>query len=132
MHSIRRPDRTGRRLRLRGDRSHRANGKIDQIDDAPPQGIPVRIASVAPEYERVRSRLEQLSRYLGDADWLEGAFSAGDLMMVTVLRRLAGSGLLDPFPNLAAYVARGEARPAYGRAFAAQLAVFERRNDPSP
>ncbi len=82
--------------------------------------------------ERVRSRLEQLSRYLGDADWLEGAFSAGDLMMVTVLRRLAGSGLLDPFPNLAAYVARGEARPAYGRAFAAQLAVFERRNDPSP
>lgn len=82
--------------------------------------------------ERVRSRLEQLSRYLGDADWLEGAFSAGDLMMVTVLRRLAGSGLLDPFPNLADYVARGEARPAFGRAFAAQLAVFERRNDPSP
>jgi len=82
--------------------------------------------------ERVRSRLEQLSRYLGDADWLEGAFSAGDLMMVTVLRRLAGSGLLDPFPNLAAYVARGEARPAFRRAFAAQLAVFERRNDPSP
>lgn len=82
--------------------------------------------------ERVRSRLEQLSRYLGDADWLEGAFSAGDLMMVTVLRRLAGSGLLDPFPNLADYVARGEARPAFRRAFAAQLAVFERRNDPSP
>lgn len=82
--------------------------------------------------ERVRSRLEQLSRYLGDADWLEGGFSAGDLMMVTVLRRLAGSGLLDPFPNLAAYVARGEARPAFRRAFAAQLAVFERRNDPSP
>lgn len=77
--------------------------------------------------ERVRSRLEQLSRYLGDADWLEGGFSAGDLMMVTVLRRLAGSGLLDPFPNLADYVARGEARPAFRRAFAAQLAVFERR-----
>ena len=74
--------------------------------------------------DRVRDRLDQLSRRLGDADWLEGAFSAGDLMMVTVLRRLDGSGLLDAYPNLSAYVARGEARPAYQRAFAAQLAVF--------
>jgi glutathione S-transferase len=73
---------------------------------------------------RVRSRLDELSSRLGDADWLDGAFSAGDLMMVTVLRRLDGSGLLDAYPSLCAYIARGEARPAYQRAFAAQLAVF--------
>jgi glutathione S-transferase len=73
--------------------------------------------------ERVRNRLKQLSDHLGDAEWLEGAFSAGDLMMVSVLLRLRASGLLDEYPNLAAYVARGEARPAYKRAFAAQLAV---------
>jgi glutathione S-transferase len=73
---------------------------------------------------RLRARLDQLSHRLGGADWLDGAFSAGDLMMVTVLRRLATSGLLEDFPNIAAYVARGEARPAFKRAFAAQLAVF--------
>src|SRR6187399_2126338 len=73
--------------------------------------------------DRVRSRLGQLSRRLGDADWLDGAFSAGDLMMVSVLLRLKASGLLDEYPNLSAYVARGEARPAYKRAFDAQLAV---------
>ncbi len=73
--------------------------------------------------DRVRARLGQLSRRLGEADWLDGAFSAGDLMMVSVLLRLRMSGLLDAYANLAAYVARGEARPAYGRAFAAQLAV---------
>ena len=67
--------------------------------------------------------MEQLSRRLGDADWLDGGFSAGDLMMVHVLLRLRPSGILDEYPNLAAYVARGEARPAYKRAFAAQLAV---------
>ena len=72
----------------------------------------------------VRARLRLLSARLGDADWLDGAFSAGDLLMVQVLRRLHGSGLLEEFPNLATYVARGEARPAYKRAFAAQLAVF--------
>jgi glutathione S-transferase len=74
--------------------------------------------------ERVKARLNQLSARLGDADWLDGAFSAGDLMMVSVLLRLRGPGLLDQYPNLSAYVARGEARPAYRRAFAAQLAVF--------
>jgi glutathione S-transferase len=74
--------------------------------------------------DRVRVRLEELSSRLGHADWLDGAFSAGDLLMVTVLRRLDGSGLVEKHPNLAAYVARGEARPAYQRAFAAQLAVF--------
>ena len=74
--------------------------------------------------DRVRARLSQLSAKLGDADWLDGAFSAGDLMMVTVLRRLEGSGLLDGYPGLRAYIARGEARPAYQRAFADQLAVF--------
>ena len=68
----------------------------------------------------IRKRLGDLSRRLGEADWLDGAFSAGDLLMVTVLRRLHGSGLLEEHPNLAAYVARGEARPAYRRAFAAQ------------
>jgi len=72
---------------------------------------------------RVRERLRQLSARLGQADWLDGAFSAGDLMMVSVLLRLRASGLLDEFPNIAAYVARGEARPAYLRAFAAQLAI---------
>jgi glutathione S-transferase len=73
--------------------------------------------------DRIRHRLVQLSARLGDADWLDGAFSAGDLMMVSVLLRLRPSGLLDEFPNLAAYVARGEARPAYKRAFAAQWAI---------
>jgi glutathione S-transferase len=73
--------------------------------------------------DRVRYRLGQLSRRLGDADWLDGAFSAGDLMMVSVLLRLKSSGMLDEFPNLAAYLARGEARPAYKRAFDAQLAA---------
>ncbi|PDS40472.1 glutathione S-transferase [Rhizobium anhuiense] len=72
----------------------------------------------------IRKRLDDLSRRLGDADWLDGAFSAGDLLMVTVLLRLKGSDILDDHPNLSAYVARGEARPAYKRAFAAQLAVF--------
>lgn len=75
--------------------------------------------------ERVRVRLGQLSAKLGRSDWLDGAFSAGDLIMVHALRRLEGSGLLEEHPNLAAYVARGEARPAYQRAFAAQLAVFK-------
>jgi len=74
--------------------------------------------------DRIRSRLGELSHRLGDADWLDGAFSAGDLMMVSVLLRLGGSGLVEECPNLSAYIARGEARPAYKRAFAAQLAVF--------
>ncbi|WP_442583748.1 glutathione S-transferase family protein [Mesorhizobium sp. ASY16-5R] len=74
--------------------------------------------------DRVRFRLDQLSSRLGNADWLEGAFSAGDLLMATVLRRLEGSGLLEEYPNLSAYVARAMARPAYRRAFDAQLAVF--------
>ena len=72
--------------------------------------------------DRIRDRLHQLSARLGAADWLDGAFSAGDLMMVSVLLRVRPSGVLDEFPSLAAYVARGEARPAYKRAFAAQLA----------
>lgn len=74
--------------------------------------------------DRVRTRLSQLSTRLGDSDWLDEAFSAGDLMMVHVLQRLKPSGILNEFPNLAAYIARGETRPAYRRAFAAQLAVF--------
>jgi glutathione S-transferase len=73
--------------------------------------------------DRVRARLKQLSARLGDADWLDGAFSAGDLMMVSVLLRSRASGILDEYPTLAAYVAHGEARPAYQRAFEAQLAV---------
>ncbi|TIS53754.1 glutathione S-transferase family protein [Mesorhizobium sp.] len=74
--------------------------------------------------DRVRDRLKPLSARLGSADWLDGGFSAGDLMMVSVLLRLKSSGILDGYPNLAAYVARGEARPAYKRAFDAQLAVY--------
>ena len=73
---------------------------------------------------RVRDRLTQLANRLGDADWLDGAFSAGDLLMVNVLRRPAAASLLGDYPNLAAYVARGEARPAFKRAFEAQHAVF--------
>jgi glutathione S-transferase len=74
--------------------------------------------------DRIRVRLGALSARLGGADWLDGAFSAGDLMMVMVLRRLDGMDILNEYPNLAAYVARGEARPAFKRAFDAQLAVF--------
>lgn len=74
--------------------------------------------------QTIRTRLGDLSRHLGDADWLDGEFSAGDLLMVTVLRRLIGSGILEDYPNLSAYVARAEARPAHKRAFDAQLAVF--------
>ena len=73
---------------------------------------------------RVRVRLDDLSSRLGDANWLDDAFSAGDLLMVTVLRRLSGSGMLDKYANLSAYVARGEARAAFKRAFEAQLSVF--------
>ena len=59
--------------------------------------------------DRVRERLGQLSHRLGDADWLDGDFSAGDLMMASVLLRLRMSGLLDEYPNVAAYVARARA-----------------------
>ena len=75
---------------------------------------------------RVKQRLSELSNWLGDREWLEGGFSAGDLLIVTVLRRLTGSGLLELYPNLPPYIARGEARPAYQRAFADQLAVFNK------
>lgn len=74
--------------------------------------------------DRIRVRLAELSARLGDADWLDGAFSAADILMVQVLRRLEGSGILEAYPNLSAYVARAEARPAFKRAFDAQLAVF--------
>ncbi|HAL22546.1 MAG TPA: glutathione S-transferase [Stenotrophomonas sp.] len=75
--------------------------------------------------ERVRRRLGELSARLGDGPWLEGGFSAADLLMVSVLLRLKSSGIVDELPLLAAYVARATARPAYQRAFAAQLAVFQ-------
>ncbi|WP_395449669.1 glutathione S-transferase family protein [Aminobacter sp. UC22_36] len=74
--------------------------------------------------DRIRVRMGELSNRLGDADWLDGTFSAGDLMMVMVLRRLEGDGIVEDYPNLSAYVARGQARPAYKRAFEAQRAVF--------
>ncbi len=80
--------------------------------------------------DRVRDRFRQLSARLGRAGWLDGAFSAGDLMMVHVLQRLKPSGLLDEFSNLAAYVARGEARPAYQRAYAAQAAAYSGKPPP--
>ncbi|MBX3476098.1 MAG: glutathione S-transferase family protein [Brevundimonas sp.] len=75
--------------------------------------------------DRVRTRLGQLSDRLGQAEWLDGGFSAGDLMMINVLMRAESSGLMEAFPNLTAYLARGRARPAFQRAFAAQKAVFE-------
>ena len=75
--------------------------------------------------DRVRTRLDELSAHLADDDWLDGAFGAADLLMITVLRRAQAAGMTDDYPNLAAYIARAEARPAYQRAFAAQLAVFE-------
>ena len=94
-----------------------ANAKLLEIDKSwSAQRMPL-------VEDRIRNRLGQLSHRLGDADWLDGAFTAGDLMMVSVLLRLKSSGMLGEFPNLEAYVARGEARPAYKRAFAAQLAV---------
>jgi glutathione S-transferase len=74
--------------------------------------------------DRIRQRLGDLAARLGDADWLDGAFSAGDLMMVSVLRRLGSASLLSDFPTLQAYIARGEARPAFQRAFDAQLDMF--------
>jgi glutathione S-transferase len=75
--------------------------------------------------ERIRGRFGELAAHLGNADWLDGQFSAGDLLMVTVLRRLEGSDLLAEFPTLCAYVERGKERPAFKRAFAGQKAVFE-------
>ena len=79
--------------------------------------------------ERILHRLSPLSRWLGDKEWLEGEFTAGDLMMVMVLRRAEGTGTIERFPNLVAYKARGEARPAYRRAYAAQEAVFTARRN---
>jgi glutathione S-transferase len=75
--------------------------------------------------DRVLVRLKQLSDRLGDAEWLDGAFSAGDLMMISVILRVKPQGLLNDYANLAAYVARGEARPAYQRAYAAQEQAFK-------
>lgn len=75
--------------------------------------------------ERIHARLSQLAASMGDGDWLDGAFSAADIIMVHVLRRLEGSGILEEYPTLVAYIARGTARPAYKRAFAAQWAVWE-------
>jgi len=69
--------------------------------------------------KRLRERLDELSVRLGDSEWLDGTFSAGDLLMVQVLRNLNRSGMLGDWPNLATYVARGEARPAFARALAA-------------
>ena len=87
-------------------------------------GTEARLPMVA---DRIRVRLGDLANRLGDGDWLDDDFSAGDLLMVSVLRRLKGSDVLERFPNLSAYIARGEARPAFRRAFAGQLAVFNAR-----
>lgn len=75
--------------------------------------------------DRIHARLGPLSARLADSDWLDGGFSAADILMIHALRRLESSGLLESHPDLKAYIARGEARPAYQRAFAAQRAVFE-------
>lgn len=81
--------------------------------------------------DRMRTRFRQLSDYLGDREWLDGEFSAGDLLMITVVRRAERSGIIEEFPNLAAYIERGKDRPAYLRAFQAQLDVFE-STQPAP
>ena len=72
--------------------------------------------------KRVRQR--ELSLHLGQSPWLDGEFSAGDLLMLSVLLRLQGSTLLEAHPNLVEYLARGTARPAFQRAFEAQAEVF--------
>ena len=72
----------------------------------------------------IRKRLGELSRHLGDSEWLDGDFSVGDIMMTHVIERARSSGLIEEFPNLTAYLARAEARPAFQRAFAAQRQVF--------
>ncbi|MCM0032025.1 glutathione S-transferase family protein [Sandarakinorhabdus limnophila] len=71
---------------------------------------------------RLRQRLDDLAAWLGDKDWLEGDFGAADIMMVCVLRRPASAMLLSDYPQLAAYLARAEARPAFQTAFADQKA----------
>jgi glutathione S-transferase len=81
--------------------------------------------------ERLDSRLKCLSNALGDKEWLEDRFTIADLMLVTVLRQLRAGRVLDQYPNLVALVARGEARPAFQRALADQLAVFA-KNEPEP
>ncbi len=81
--------------------------------------------------ERLEERLRRVSDALGDREWLEDRFTIADLMMVTVLRQLRGTGIVEKFPNLAALVARGEARPAFKQALSDQLAVFE-ENQPEP
>jgi glutathione S-transferase len=79
--------------------------------------------------ERLNGRLKCASDALGDKEWLEDRFTIGDLMFVTVLRQLRSTGILDQFPNLAAFVERGESRPAFERALSDQLAVF-REHEP--
>lgn len=79
--------------------------------------------------ERIRGRLDQLVARMGNDEWIDGEFSAADIIMVHVLRRLEGSGILEDYPTLVAYIARATARPAYKRAFAAQLAVWEANKD---
>lgn len=79
--------------------------------------------------ERVRQKLDKVARALGDKEWLEGEFTVGDLIMVSVLRNLRHTDIVAEQPALAAYVARGEARPAFQRALADQLAIFE-QNQP--
>lgn len=76
--------------------------------------------------ERAKGRLAALSDWLGDREHLEGRFTAGDLLMTTVLRMLRHTDLVAQTPNLEAYRLRCEARPAFGRALGAQMAAFER------
>jgi glutathione S-transferase len=96
-------------------------GEVAKLLEADKSWTPERLPLIE---DRIRNRLGQLSRRLAEADWLDGEFSAGDLLMINVLRRPAGSAIVEEFPNLAAYVARGEARPAFKRAFDAQYEVF--------
>ena len=81
--------------------------------------------------QRIRTRLQQLSAHLGDNEWLDGGFSAGDLLMITILRRAERSGIIEEFPNVDAYVERGKARPAYHGHFRRSCDVFE-STQPAP
>lgn len=76
--------------------------------------------------QRLNDRLGELGKALGEKDWLDGGdFTVGDLLMVSALRGLRDTGMIEKHPVLAAYVARGEARPAFKRALADHMSVFE-------
>ncbi len=93
---------------------------------------PWREAALTPLVEAVARRLEALDSVLKGQEWLDGRFTAGDLLMIQVLRRLEGGDLLDAWPALTAWVERGKARPAFQRAFEAQRESWRRTSTRDP